>query len=137
MYLGVQCADFVHYAVETAHVLDYIMYDRPVYVMFLCWNFSKMINYVPNSPYIKIPRQVNVISIQNTHDFAKCILFIRSFYRNRLYRIAYRLVTYKKCFFVKDRSIQRPDESDVSVLYYNNYDLHYKQKEYFEETVLF
>lgn len=40
-------------------------------------------------------------------------------------------------FFVKDRSIQRPDESDVSVLYYNNYDLHYKQKEYFEETVFF
>lgn len=42
-----------------------------------------------------------------------------------------------KVFFVKDRSIQRPDESDISVLYYNNYDLHYKQKEYFEETVLF
>lgn len=39
-------------------------------------------------------------------------------------------------FFVKDRSIQRPDESDVSVLYYNSCDLHYKQNEYFAETVL-
>lgn len=116
MYLGVQCAHFVHYAVETAHVLDYIMYDRPVHVVFLCWNFSKMVNYVPNSPYIKIPRQVNVISIQNTHDFAKCILFIRSFYRNRLYRIAYRLVTYTKCFLLKID--QYNDLMKVMFLYY-------------------
>lgn len=119
MYLGVQCAHFVHYAVETAHVLDYIMYDRSVHVVFLCWNFSKMVNYVPNSPYIKIPRYTSFsIAIQNTHDIAKCILFIRSFYRNLLYRIAYRLVTYTKCFCCCNKIDQYNDLMKVMFLYY-------------------
>lgn len=119
MYLGVQCAHFVHYAVETAHILDYIMYDRSVHVVFLCWNFSKMVNYVPNSPYKKNSKVHVIIAIQNTHDIAKCILFIRSFYRNLLYRIAYRLVvTYTKWGFFCNKIDQYNDLMKVMFLYY-------------------